>query len=65
VVYADEGHGFARPENRVSFYAISEAFLSRCLGGRAEPFTTFPGANITVPQGADVVPGLAQAVATK
>ena len=65
VVYGDEGHGFARPENRVSFYAISEAFLSRCLGGRAEPFTTFAGANISVPQGADVVPGLAQALAVK
>ncbi|HUL97119.1 MAG TPA: S9 family peptidase [Usitatibacter sp.] len=65
VVYADEGHGFARPENRVSFYAISEAFLARCLGGRNEPFTSFPGAHISVPQGADVVPGLAQALAAK
>jgi dipeptidyl aminopeptidase/acylaminoacyl peptidase len=62
VVYADEGHGFARPENRVSFYAISEAFLSKCLGGRSEPMTAFPGANISVPQGADIVPGLSQAI---
>ena len=63
VLYADEGHGFARPENRISFYAISEAFLARCLGGRAEALGKFPGAKITVPQGAEVVPGLAQALA--
>lgn len=37
VVYPDEGHGFARPENRLSFYAITEAFLAEHLGGRAEP----------------------------
>ena len=35
-IYADEGHGFARPENRMHFYARVEAFLSRNLGGRAE-----------------------------
>jgi len=60
VLYADEGHGFARPENRISFYAITENFLSKCLGGRAEEMTAFPGAKMTVPQGADRVPGLAQ-----
>lgn len=38
VVYPDEGHGFARPESRMSFNAISEAFLARHLGGRCEPF---------------------------
>ena len=65
VLYADEGHGFARPENRVSFYGISEAFLSRCLGGRFEPLPDLKGANVTVPQGADIVPGLSQAVAKK
>jgi dipeptidyl aminopeptidase/acylaminoacyl peptidase len=65
VLYADEGHGFARPENRLSFYAISEAFLSRCLDGRYEPLGEFKGAKISVPQGADIVPGLAQAVAGK
>lgn len=36
-VYPDEGHGFARPENRMAFYAAAEQFLARCLGGRAEP----------------------------
>lgn len=37
VLYPDEGHGFARPENRTDFMARVEAFLSTCLGGRAEP----------------------------
>jgi dipeptidyl aminopeptidase/acylaminoacyl peptidase len=37
VVYSDEGHGFARPENRLDFFARSEAFLADCLGGRIEP----------------------------
>ena len=30
-------HGFARPENRIKFYAAAEAFLAKYLGGRAEP----------------------------
>ena len=37
VLYTDEGHGFARPENRTDFNARSELFLAGCLGGRAEP----------------------------
>ena len=34
--YADEGHGFARPENRLDFYAKAEKFLVTHIGGRAE-----------------------------
>ena len=37
LVFPDEGHGFARPENSRKFYAAAEAFLARYLGGRAEP----------------------------
>jgi dipeptidyl aminopeptidase/acylaminoacyl peptidase len=37
VLYPDEGHGFARPENRIDFNARAESFLGRCLGGRIEP----------------------------
>jgi dipeptidyl aminopeptidase/acylaminoacyl peptidase len=37
IVYPDEGHGMARPENRIDFYARAEAFLAQHLGGRAEP----------------------------
>jgi dipeptidyl aminopeptidase/acylaminoacyl peptidase len=35
VVYPDEGHGFARPENRLDFYGKSEKFLAKYLGGRS------------------------------
>jgi dipeptidyl aminopeptidase/acylaminoacyl peptidase len=38
VVFPDEGHGFARPENNIAFTAIIEQFLATVLGGRAEPF---------------------------
>jgi dipeptidyl aminopeptidase/acylaminoacyl peptidase len=37
VVYPDEGHGFARPENRTDFNARAEAFLGKYLGGKTEP----------------------------
>ena len=37
VLYSDEGHGFARPENRTDFYARAEAFLAPLLKGRVEP----------------------------
>jgi dipeptidyl aminopeptidase/acylaminoacyl peptidase len=66
VLYPDEGHGFARPENNLSFNAIAEAFLARCLGGRVEPVgDDFEGASLTVPTGAEVVPGLAEALSAR
>lgn len=37
VLFPDEGHGFARPENNIAFNAITEQFLAAHLGGRAEP----------------------------
>lgn len=63
VLFPDEGHGFARPENRLAFYAVAEAFLAEHLGGRYEPIGgDFAGSSITVPQGADQVPGVAKAI---
>jgi len=63
VLYADEGHGFARPENSLSFYAIAEAFLAEHLGGSYQPIgQDFVGANLTVPAGAREVPGLEEAL---
>ena len=35
--YLDEGHGFARPPNRLHFYSYVEAFLAKHLGGRSLP----------------------------
>jgi dipeptidyl aminopeptidase/acylaminoacyl peptidase len=37
LLFPDEGHGFARPENRMKFYAAAETFLAKHLGGRCEP----------------------------
>jgi len=37
LLFEDEGHGFARPENRMKFCAAAEAFLAEHLGGRCEP----------------------------
>ncbi|UCF67032.1 MAG: S9 family peptidase, partial [Acidobacteriota bacterium] len=37
VLFPDEGHGFARPENRLQFFGHVEKFLARHLGGRCEP----------------------------
>jgi dipeptidyl aminopeptidase/acylaminoacyl peptidase len=63
VLYSDEGHGFARPENRLSFYAISEAFLAQCLGGRAEPIgSDFAGSSVAVPSGRQFITGLKEAL---
>lgn len=74
VVYPDEGHGFARPVNRMSFYAIAEAFLAAHLGGsdpaaaglRFEPIgDAFKGSTLEVEAGAAEVPGLAEALDKK
>lgn len=36
MLFPDEGHGFAKPENRFKFYAAAERFLALHLGGRLE-----------------------------
>ena len=36
LLFEDEGHGFARPENRLKFYAAAEKFLAKHMGGRFE-----------------------------
>jgi dipeptidyl aminopeptidase/acylaminoacyl peptidase len=63
VLYSDEGHGFARPENRLSFYAISELFFSRFLGGRSQPIgKDFSNSSLSVPVGAAEIPTLSAAL---
>ncbi|HEY8375521.1 MAG TPA: S9 family peptidase, partial [Nannocystis sp.] len=64
LLFPDEGHGFARAENNKAFTAVAEGFLGTCLGGRVEPIgDSFAGSSITIPVGADGVPGLAEALA--
>ena len=62
VLFPDEGHGFAKPQNNIAFNAVAENFLSTCLGGRAEPvggaLTSSTG---QVLAGADYVQGVSQA----
>jgi dipeptidyl aminopeptidase/acylaminoacyl peptidase len=66
VLFPDEGHGFARPENRKSFNAVAEAFLAKHLGGEYEPIgDDFQKSSITVPTGAAGVPGLPEALSGK
>jgi dipeptidyl aminopeptidase/acylaminoacyl peptidase len=36
MLFPDEGHGFAKPENRIKFYTAAERFLAKYLGGRHE-----------------------------
>ncbi len=52
VLYPDEGHGFARPENNTAFYAIAENFLATCIGGRAEPIR-----DVLKPSSAQIIDG--------
>lgn len=63
VLFPDEGHGFARPENNIAFNAVTENFLAGCLKGRAEPIgDTVTASSAAVPVGAEHTPGLAAAL---
>jgi dipeptidyl aminopeptidase/acylaminoacyl peptidase len=74
VVYPDEGHGFSLPANRISSYAIIEAFLAQHLGSqggsagsgtRFEPIgADLKGSSLEV-DGAQHVPGLEAALKTR
>jgi dipeptidyl aminopeptidase/acylaminoacyl peptidase len=59
LLYDDEGHGFAKPGSNISFVAIAESFLGKCLGGRAAPVTAsdLKGASLEIPVGADAIEG--------
>ena len=57
--YSDEGHGFSRVQNRRSFYAVTELFFAKHLGGRAEPVgDDFKGSTIEFKVGRELIPGL-------
>ena len=62
-LYPDEGHGFQKPENTISFYALTDGFLSQCLGGRHQPIgDDLQGSSLQVLEGVEGVPGLAEAL---
>jgi dipeptidyl aminopeptidase/acylaminoacyl peptidase len=59
IVYPDEGHGFQKPPNRLSYIAIAEAFFARHLGGACEPIgQDFEGSSHEVRAGADILSDL-------
>jgi dipeptidyl aminopeptidase/acylaminoacyl peptidase len=61
VSFRDEGHGFVRPENRLAFFAVTEAFLAKHLGGRYQPIgDDFAGSTLKVETGGELVPGLSR-----
>ncbi len=64
ILFPDEGHGFARPENSLAFWAVTEAFLSAHLGGVYQPYdkATLGSSTLTAPTGVEHVPGLAAAL---
>ena len=50
VLYPDEGHGFARPENRIDFNIRTDQFLAKHLaGGRAEEYVETEGSTAIFP----------------
>ena len=58
ILFPDEGHGFARSQNRLAFFAAAEAFLSVHLGGRYQrpEAGEFVGTTMQVPAGAAGLP---------
>jgi acetyl esterase/lipase len=67
LLYPDEGHGFARAENNLSFYAVAEHFLGKCLGGRAEAITadSLKGSSLQVVDGGNQIAGLEAALTAR
>ncbi|HRC57367.1 MAG TPA: S9 family peptidase [Kofleriaceae bacterium] len=59
VLFPDEGHGFARPENNLVFMASAEAFLSAHLGGTYQPVTKedLSASTVKVVTGKEGLPG--------
>lgn len=60
LLFPDEGHGLARPGNRLALCTIAEAFLAQSLGGEVEP----PGNDlehsaVRILAGAELIPELA------
>jgi acylaminoacyl-peptidase len=56
VVYPDEGHGFAKPGNRLAYVALMEVFLAHIMGGALEAMgEDLKGSSHEVRAGADVL----------
>jgi len=63
VLYPDEGHGFAKPNNNIAYTAITENFLASVLGGRSEAIgNTVKDSTAEILEGVEHVAGLADAL---
>jgi acylaminoacyl-peptidase len=59
VVYPDEGHGFQKPPNRLSYIVMAEAFFARHLGGAFEPVgSDLEGSSHEIRAGTDILADL-------
>jgi len=60
IVFPDEGHGFARPENNIAFSGAAEAFLSAHLGGYYLPLSSdeVKASSMQVKEGKSGIPGM-------
>ncbi|MBR0754535.1 S9 family peptidase [Bradyrhizobium jicamae] len=59
ITFPDEGHGFVRPQNRLAFYGVTEAFLAKHLGGRYQPVgNDFAGSSLKIETGGELIPGI-------
>ncbi|KAI8468869.1 MAG: acylamino-acid-releasing enzyme [Monoraphidium minutum] len=48
ILYPDEGHGLARPQNRLDFYWRADHFFAKHLGGRREAAAKVEGSSAQV-----------------
>lgn len=48
LLYPDEGHGVARPVNKMTMYSYIESFIAKFLGGRVEPEEKIEGSTVIV-----------------
>ena len=52
--------------NNIAFWSITESFLGKCLGGRAEPIgDSVKASTAQIKHGAEFAPGLKDAIAAK
>jgi dipeptidyl aminopeptidase/acylaminoacyl peptidase len=59
VLYPDEGHGFSRYNNSLSFFAVAEAFLAQNFGSQFEPINNdFKDSSIQIKVGKEHIPAL-------
>jgi dipeptidyl aminopeptidase/acylaminoacyl peptidase len=65
-IYRDGGERFGTLAEEMSFGALTSAFFSKCLGGRADPIGPgFRGSSLQIAEGGALIPTLADALAPR